>query len=182
MPKMDPFLKEALEIIGKKGWSHFELKDLANDKTSLADVYAHFPARLSILEALGKYIDQATLENLDVFGPSETPKDRLFSIMMTRFDAMTPLKPFIKTLWQDGWKEPLTIVSSLPMGLNSMTWLLQAADVDTTGIHGALRVKAFAVCYLSTVWAWLADDTLESEQTMVELDKNLQRLTNLPGW
>ncbi len=33
MPK-DPLLKKALTIIANKGWGHFELKDLADEKTS----------------------------------------------------------------------------------------------------------------------------------------------------
>ncbi len=173
-------LKKALTIIANKGWGHFELKDLADEKTSLAQVQAHFPDKLSLLEALGRHIDQMTLENIEPFDPSETSRDRLFSVMMTRFDALSDLKPVIKTLWQDAWKDPMTTLCSLPMGANSMSWLLQAAGVDTTGIHGALRIKAFGLCYLSTVWSWLSDETPGLDETMAALDKNLQRLNSFP--
>jgi ubiquinone biosynthesis protein COQ9 len=180
MPKMDPLLKKAFEIIGENGWAHFELKDLADDKVSLAKVHQHFPSRLSLLESLGEYIDLATLESMDTFDPSETQKDRLFSVMMTRFDALAPIKPAIKSLWQDAWKDPMTIVCSLPIGINSLSWLLQAAGIDTTGIRGALRVKAFGVFYLSTVWTWLGDETEGLDVTMAALDTSLQRLAQFP--
>ncbi len=180
MPKMDPLLKKALELIGEKGWAQFELKDLADNKISLAKVHQHYPSRLSLLESLGDYIDQTTLETMDAFDPSETQKDRLFSVMMTRFDALAPIKPAVKSLWQDAWKDPLTISCSLPMGINSLSWLLQASGIDTTGIRGALRIKAFGVCYLSTVWTWLSDETEGLDVTMAALDINLQRLAQFP--
>lgn len=177
---MLPLLKKATDIIATKGWSHFELKDLADADTSLADVHAVFPSRLCVLEALGNYIDQTTLATMDTFDDSESKKDRLFSILMTRFDAIATLKPTIKSLWQDAWKDPLTLACSLPMGLNSMSWLLQAAGIDTTGIQGALRIKAFSVCYLATVHTWLDDESDECDQTMAALDSNLQRLAYFP--
>jgi hypothetical protein len=180
MAKIDTLLKRALETIEEKGWSHFELKDMADDKISLAKIHERFPTRLAVLEALGHYIDQTTLESLEVFDPSETAKDRLFSIMMTRFDTLNPLKPVIRNLWQDAWKEPLTVVCSLPMGLNSMSWLLQCAGIDTTGIRGALRVKTFSVCYLATIWTWLSDNTEGNDETMAALDTNLNRLAQFP--
>lgn len=182
MPKMDPMLKKAIEIIGSKGWGHFELKDLSDDKTTLADVQAHFPDKLAVLAALGHHIDQLMLTSLETFDPKESSRDRLFSIMMTRFDVLADLKPVIKSLWHDAWKDPMTALCSLPMGLNSMTWILQAASVDTTGIRGALRVKAFAVCYLATVWAWLSDETPDLDETMAALDKNLHHLNNFPNF
>lgn len=182
MSKPDILLEKALKIIAEKGWKHFELKDLSDEKVSLAEVYGLYPSRISLLEALGKRIDQTTLRNLDQFYAEESHRDRLFSIMMTRFDTIADLKPVIKSLWKDIPQDPITLLETLPRGLNSMSWILQAAGVDTTGIRGALRTKAFAVCYLATVYAWLGDDTPDMDETMATLDKNLQRLTNFPGF
>lgn len=182
MVKMDPLLKKILKVIEEKGWTNFELKDAVDDKFTLAQVHEKFPSRLSVLEALGHYIDQTTLANIEHFEDSETTRDKLFSIMMTRFDTLTSIKPVINNLWQEAWKDPVTLACSLPMGMNSMCWLLQGAGVHTTGIRGALRVKAFGICYLATVWTWLSDNTEGLDETMAALDTNLERISQFPGF
>lgn len=183
MAKLDPLLKKALKIIEMKGWLHFSLSDIADDKdTTLAKVHAKYPNRLCLLEDFSKYIDQTTLEDLEKFDETETQRDRLFSIIMTRFDVLTPYKSLIRMLWQDGWKDPFLLIGTLPMGLNSMSWLLQAANIDTTGIQGAFRIKVFTFFYLKTVWAWLNDSTETLDETMVALDKSLQQLSQVPGF
>lgn len=178
--RMDNLLQKALHIIKEKGWNHFELIHLVSDDVSAADVYQRFPNRFCVLEALGRHLDQLTLKNIETFDDKETQKDRLFSIFMTRVDVLTPYKQVIHVLWRDLWKDPLVALSSVPQGINSVTWILQAAGLDTTGILGALRVKAFAVCYLATIYAWLQDDSQDLDVTMEALDSNLRRLEMLP--
>jgi ubiquinone biosynthesis protein COQ9 len=178
--EVNPLLQQALDLIVEKGWAQFQLEDLADENMSLNQVHAQFPTRLSVLEALGQHIDQSTLDNVDTFDESDSQKDRLFSIMMTRFDVLATQKPIIKHLWQNVWKDPCTVTGSVPAGLKSMTMLLKTAGIETSGILGALRIKTFALFYLNTVWTWLSDDTPDADQTMAALDTNLKRLGQFP--
>lgn len=183
MTKIDPLLKKTLELIAAKGWLNFSLSDIADDKDiTLAKVHAKYPNRLCLIEEFSRYIDQMTLENLEKFDETEAPPDRLFSTIMTRFDSLEPYKALIRSLWHDGWKDPMLLIGSLPIGLNSMSWILQAARIDTTGLRGALRIKIFTAFYLCLVWTWLNDSSETLDETMVLLDNSLKRLSQVPGF
>jgi len=56
-----------------------------------------------------------------------------------------------------------------------MRWMLEAADIGTTGFVGTLRVKGSGVVYAATANVWLKDDSEDMAKTMAALDKNLAR-------
>lgn len=183
MTKTDPLLNAALALIADNGWQEFTLADLARtQKANLANIHARFPTRLDVIDAFAAYLDQQTLKSLDDFTPDEDMRDRLFSVIMTRIDVLTPHKQVIRTLWQDSWKDPLLLLNGLPKGMNSMSWILQAAGIDTTGLLGSLRIKSLSIAYLRTIWTWLQDDSQTLDNTMAELDKNLLRLSHFPAF
>lgn len=180
MPDLSPMLSKALKKIEQKGWADFQLADITDEYLNLSEIHQHFSSKACILKEFSNFIDQATLSSIDTFGANESQKDKLFSVVMTRLDVLQAHKQIIKSMWHDSWKDPSTFLQAIPLGLNSMTWLLQAAGIDTTGIKGALRTKAFALSYLNTIRIWLDDDSPEMDKTMAALDTNLQRLEQIP--
>ena len=63
--------------------------------------------------------------------------------------------------------------------MRSMTWIAEAAGVDTAGPIGMLRVKGVAGVYLVALRSWLNDDTADNAKTMSALDRALQRAESL---
>jgi len=57
-----------------------------------------------------------------------------------------------------------------------MRWMLEAADISTGGIRGALAVKLTAAAYLSTMRVWQHDDSPDFAGTMAALDRRLRRI------
>ncbi|MBP6986380.1 MAG: hypothetical protein KBB83_07335 [Alphaproteobacteria bacterium] len=177
---MDNLLQKATRLIEEKGWHGFELGQLIDEENPAHVVYERFTCRMDVLTAMGRYFDQQLLKNMDIFDEDESKKDRLFSLMMTRMDVLAPHKAVIAVLWRDLWKDPLSMALSLPLGLKSMTWILQSAGVETQSWLGVVRLKAFAVCYLSVIAAWLEDHDPDMDVTMKVLDSNLDRLSMIP--
>ena len=176
-------LKIALDDIAVYGWLGLSMRRIAEvSGHSLADVHEVFPTKMSIIEDFSKEVDQKTLETLQPFDPDESKKDRLFAVMMARFDVLQAYKPVVERLWQDSWKDPLFLVSTASKGFNSMMWVLQAANIDVSGWLGVYRVKTFAGCYLMTVHTWLQDASPDMAATMAAVDQNLERLFTAPGW
>ncbi|MBL0941965.1 MAG: TetR family transcriptional regulator [Alphaproteobacteria bacterium] len=176
-------LQATLDLIKKYGWKDLHLNDIIRHlKISPAELQHFFPTKLCLLKAFFQYIDQQTLAQLEHFEPNELPRNRLFSIIMTRFDVLSNYKPLISELTYQGWKDVALVSQTLPQSLNILTWLLEAADVDTTELLGKIRLKIFAIFYGTTVLAWLKDDTPDMAPTMAYLDKGLAKLSQIPGF
>jgi len=78
----------------------------------------------------------------------ERARDRLFDLLMRRFDALRPYKPALEVLRRDLPGDP---VSALCLGaalLRSMRWMLEAVDIATDGFVGAIRVRLTAAAYI----------------------------------
>ena len=56
-----------------------------------------------------------------------------------------------------------------------MSWMLEAAGIDASGLKGALKAKGLALVWLATLRAFLADDGEDLGATMAALDKALKR-------
>jgi len=176
--KLDPeekIIKAAMRLAASRGWRELALADIAKAaKVSLADLSAHFASKAAILAAYGRRIDAKVLEDAsaeDMAG--ETPRDRLFDVLMMRFDAMADEKEALKRIAAEMRRDP---VASAPLArplLQSMGWMLEAAGIDSSGFAGALRVRGLAFVWGTSFRVWLGDGEDQSK-TMAELDRRLR--------
>jgi uncharacterized protein with von Willebrand factor type A (vWA) domain len=105
---------------------------------------------------------------------------------MRRLDALSPHKAAIRALVRDLPWDPAVALCGGPRFINAMRWMAESAGVETGGIAGVLRVKGLAAVYLSTLRAWLADDSADHAKTMAALDRALKQAEffarSLPGF
>ncbi len=185
-PKPDlrsQLLNIALKQIGSKGWVELSLREVAEEAhVTLAEVHAVYPTKMHIFSEFVHMIDQQALANVEKFDEEETVKDRLFAVVMARFDALIDYKPVIASLRRDAIRDPMLVLYSLPCGLNSMMWMLEAAGLDASGISGIIRAKLLGASYLYMVGVWLKDDSSDMASTMAALDSCLERLNKFPGF
>ncbi len=165
----------ALALAAEQGWRRLSLAEIARGAgVSLVDAYATFPTKADILAAIIADTDRQVLA-----GPppdlEETPRDRLFDVIMRRFDALAPHKSAVAAVVRDLPGEPLTVLVMLPRVLNGMAWMLEAAGLSSAGFRGFVRTKGLAAVYLASLRVWLEDDTPDMAPTMAELDRGLRR-------
>ncbi|MBV8167764.1 MAG: TetR family transcriptional regulator, partial [Alphaproteobacteria bacterium] len=148
----------------------------------LAALYDHIPDRTSILAGLMRRIDRAVLA-----APAEaegSPRDRLFDVLMRRFEALQPYRAALLALARDG-VDPLRMAALAPALARSMGWMLAAAGLEAGGILGRLRIAGLTVVYATAFRAWLADDGADLGKTMAALDRGLAQAERwasaLPG-
>jgi AcrR family transcriptional regulator len=159
------------------GWRHLSLAAIADSADMpILRVYRIFGSKQAILRALHRRIDEAALAELPPAEPAERPRDRLFDLLMRRFDTLRPYKPALEVLRRELPGDPVTILCSGARLLRSMRWMLEAADISTGGIRGALAVKLTAAAYLSTMQVWQHDDSPDFARTMAALDRRLRRI------
>ena len=104
----------------------------------------------------------------------EEPRDRLFDVMMRRFDALAPYKPGLKAIYQDMRLDPLALLGAAPGMMQAMRWMLEAANLPSDGVRGLATVQGLAMLYARLLPVWLADDDPGLPRTMAELDSRLR--------
>src|SRR5262249_3924510 len=173
----DRIIDAALAQVASEGWRHLSLAAIADAANlPILRVYRTFGSKQAILRGLYRRIDEAALAEPPPAEPAEHPRDRLFDLLMRRFDALGPHRLALEVLRRELPGDPITILCAGARLLRSMRWMLEAADISTGGIRGAVTIKLTAATYLSTMHVWQRDDTPDSARTMAALDARLRRI------
>ena len=113
----------------------------------------------ALARRLGERLDRAMLaipaDELD--GLSH--RERLFELLMRRFDAMRPFKPGLGRLVREARGEPEIVLASL-CNLDRMAgWLIEMAELPYSGIEARLARRALMLAYARLFRVWIDDDT-----------------------
>ncbi len=169
-----------MRVAARDGWASTTLAKVAAEAgTTLAALRARFDDRTALLDRFDAVIDATVLAGTAPPSAADTVKDRLFDVLMRRFDALAPHRPGVLAFWAGLRRDPLAALCRLPAALNSMRWMLEAASVPSSGSSGLLRAKALLAVWLSACRAWETDETPDLAPTMAALDKALTRAESL---
>ena len=161
------------------GWRRTRLADIAEEAgLTLAELHARYTSKQALLDGLVRNIDRTVLAGAQQSKDDEDTsyRDRLFDILMQRFDALNPYKDGLRAVVRDAGSGGIAeILCGGCRLLRSMRWMLEAAGISTAGWLGGLRVKGLAVVFAATVNVWLRDDSEDMAKTMAALDRNLKR-------
>jgi AcrR family transcriptional regulator len=170
-----PVIEAALRLAAERGWADLALADIAAAaKLPLADLYASYPSKTAILAGLGRQVDREVLAGLEA-GSEESTRDRLFDLIMKRFDALAPYRDGLSAVARDLGRDPLAALCGLGQLARSMALMLEAAGVASSGLAGTLRTKGLGAIYLATMRDWFRDDSTDKARTMAALDARLRR-------
>jgi ubiquinone biosynthesis protein COQ9 len=99
------------------------------------------------------------------------PRDALFEVIMSRFDALLPYKSALRSIVGTGLPD-MALMQRL---FATQAWMLNAAGVPLDGVGGTVRVFGLASLYASVFRTWLDDDDAGQARTMAALDRRLRR-------
>ncbi len=171
----------ALDLAAKNGWDSVTLADIAEHcKIPLSDLYDSVEDKADILTAFGRMIDKKVMENFSVDG--ESARDNLFDILMERFDALNEHREGLSSILESFKCDPKQLVIGMPHVCRSMSWMLEACGISTSGIKGAVRVAGLSGLYLKTLRVWLKDNTADMAKVMAALDRDLERAERWAGF
>jgi hypothetical protein len=137
-----------------------------------------FPSRAAILLRLGQLADRHTLADAPETGPA---RERLFDILMRRFDALQPNREGIRALLRALPADPAAALLLADATRRSMGWMLEASGISATGFTGMLRTQGLVAAWLYTLRAWEKDDSADLAGTMAALDRALARAEQFAG-
>lgn len=176
-------VQAVFEQAALRGWAEVSLVEAAQDAgLDLARMRARFPGRATVLMRFGVQADERALAGAATVG---SPRERLFDILMNRFEALQAHRAGVLALLASLPTDPGTAILLYAATLNSMKWLLEAASIPAVGITGMLRVHGLLALWLFALRAWEKDESVDLSATMRAVDQGLDRALqaerSLPG-
>jgi ubiquinone biosynthesis protein COQ9 len=160
-----------LRLASERKWDAISMLDIAEGAgMSLTDVRKEFQRKSEMLSSFGHMVDDDVLRKAPRRPSAQAPRDAIFEVVMSRFDALQPYRAALKSA-SDGGALDGSLLKSL---LRSQAAMLQAAGVNTEGPSGAVRVAGLAGAFTRTFHAWLDDTDPGQARTMAMLDRQLR--------
>ena len=148
----------------------------------LSQLRAEFGSTLAILAAHIKDIDRAVLAGGDADMVEESPRERLFDVLMRRIEALAPYKDAVRSLMRSARRHPGLAMALNAMAVRSQTWMLEAAGIGTAGPRGKLRAQGAALMFARVLSVWVDDEEEGLDRTMAALDRGLASAERWAGF
>lgn len=171
----------ALELAADRPWSALTLSDIAAASgLSLTDFHGIASVE-SLAEAVEAHFDKAmSSEDIDA---EETPRERLFDVIMLRFEAMEAHRQGVLSLMKYREASPLRLAKLLVARKASADWALVSAGLDGSDQAVPRDVRAVAIAYAmaQAERAWRKETDPGFARTMSKLDEELRKLEDSAG-
>jgi AcrR family transcriptional regulator len=180
-PIAQRLIEAALNAADVRGWRRLTLAEIARDAgVGLDEAYDVYPTRLALLSDIIAWHDRAVLRPGPV-DAGDNPRDRLFEVVMRRFDSLQSHRAGMRAIVRDVVRDPLALATIGPKLLLSLSWMLEAARMPANDAFAPVRAAGLGLVYLSALRVWGADDSPDLARTMAALDRGLRRAETVAG-
>src|SRR5262249_45456025 len=108
----DRIIDAAVAGIAEFGWRRLSLAAIAaRAELPIIAVYRTFSSKQAVLCGLFRRIDEAVLANLPEPEADERPRDRVFDLLMRRFDALRSYKPALEVMRRELAADPVAALA-----------------------------------------------------------------------
>src|SRR5271166_7081185 len=149
-----------MELAGEQRFEDISIRDICRKAhVSLADFRDAFPSKGAVLAGFSRRIDRAVLSQDSEELADESPRERLFDILMRRLEAMAPYREGLRetTAWLR--RDPASALALNQVVVNSMRFMLEAAGIEVEGgAAGAIKLQGLALAWARIVGVWLNDE------------------------
>jgi hypothetical protein len=172
--------RAALAVAGAKPWREATLMELAiAANRPVSDFYS---ASLGeAVDCVEEAFDRAIAEELERLDPTQSVRDRLFELIMRRFEAMEPHRPAVIAMEAGQDRDPIALAAAHQRHVRAARWVLALAGLEADGMSGQARAQGLGVIIGQARGAWRSDDAGDFAKTMASLDKNLRRAEEMFG-
>jgi len=171
----DRIVDALLALAAERPFEDIGLSDIAaRAGIGLAELRRAFDHKLDILAAFTRRIDAQTLEGLDPGMAEEPARERLFDVLMRRFDLLRPHREALRSITRGLARDPLSALAWNRVAVGSAVWMLEGAEVETAGWPGRLQVQGLVFAWARSFRVFLDDDDPGFARTMAELDRRLR--------
>lgn len=175
----DKAIDALLDLLSEREWNTVSLPDIAaRAGLSLAELRSAYPSKGAVLAGFARRIDQSVLKPAPEI-EGQPARERLFDVMMRRFEALKPHKAAIRSARRGLMSDPLAASAWNGVEVTSAQWMLAAAAIKESGPYATLKAQGLALIFARVLGTFLDDTDPDLTKTMRELDKQLRRAERL---
>lgn len=182
---LDPALRRdlaraALSVAASGPWREATLSKLADAANRpVSDFYGASVGEA--VDCVEEAFDRAIADNMDQLDPAQSVRDRLFELIMRRFEAMEPHRAAVLAMEQGLDRDPTLMAAAHQRHVRAARWVLALAGLEADGMTGQARAQGLGVIIGQARAAWRGDSAGDFAKTMSSLDKNLRRAEEMFG-
>lgn len=172
----DRIIEALMKLAARRAFEDIAIGDIAHEAgVSLADFRDHFPSKGAVLGAFSRKIDRQVLEELSGEYGAEPAKDRLYAVLLRRLEVLAPYRTALEGVARWVTTDPFAAAALNQQVVNSMRFMLEAADIDSEGALGALKLQGLAIAWWRVLGVWFDDRDVDLCRTKAALDRELSR-------
>ncbi len=176
----DEIVKALLCVMKDHNWADITLIDVANAANlPLQDVCLYFEVKEDILSSYGRQLDRQIADNIGQIREDETCRDRLFDILMERYELLNENRAAVISLFNAIKYDPSQVLTALPHLNASIKHMVELSGMESKGARGALRIAGVAAIYLHGIYNFVHDNGDEMAKVMAGLDRDLARAEDI---
>ncbi|HZT26979.1 MAG TPA: TetR/AcrR family transcriptional regulator [Pseudolabrys sp.] len=178
----DKAIDALMALLAERSFEDIGLAEVAGRAgLKLSQLRAEFGSTLAIYAAHIKDIDRLVLSDGQDM-TEETPRERLFDVLMRRIEAIAPYKDAVRSMLRSARRNPGLAFALNAMAVRSQRWMLEAAGIAAHGPRGALRAQGAALLFGRVLGVWLDEDDPALDRTMAALDRGLAAAERWDGF
>jgi hypothetical protein len=172
--------RAALTLAASTPWREVTLLKLADSAARpISDFYG---ASLGeAVDCVEEAFDRAIGDNLEALDAGHSVRDRLFELIMRRFEAMEPHRAAVIAMEAGADRDPTLMAAAHQRHVRCARWVLALSGLEADGMTGQARAQGLGVIIGQARMAWRGDDAGDFAKTMASLDKNLRRAEEMFG-
>jgi hypothetical protein len=133
------------------------------------------------VDCVEEAFDRAIGDNLEALDAGHSVRDRLFELIMRRFEAMEPHRAAVIAMEAGADRDPTLMAAAHQRHVRCARWVLALSGLEADGMTGQARAQGLGVIIGQARMAWRGDDAGDFAKTMASLDKNLRRAEEMFG-
>ena len=166
-------VRAALRLAETRGWTALSMPEIADAAgISLVELKGLYDEKRKILKDFVRMIDDVVLSG--PVDPTESPRERLFDVLMRRFEAMEPYKPALRRIREDYACRPAGAAKFVKPFRRAHYWMLAVAGIEADGPY-SWRVTGLMWVTANVMPVWLKDQDPGLAKTMAALDRELNK-------
>ena len=142
-----------MKLAGERRFEDISIREICREAgTTLADFRDSFPSKGAVLAQFSRRIDRAVLAQDSDDLAEESPRERLFDILMRRLEAMAPYREGLREMRAWLKREPSAALAMNQVVLGSMRFMIEAADIELAGgAAGAIKLQGLGLAWARIV-------------------------------
>lgn len=176
---IESLAKKALAKAAVMPWYELTLVDLcAETDVRLSDCAKYAISKMHVADQLDAWLDQAMLNNCEPLDASQSTRDRVFDVVMARYDAMEENREGWVSILSADAKDAVAGSARRIRRARTSAWALEASGQNVSTMSGAGRAIGLARILRLCDVAW-RDDGPDLAKTMACLDHELRKSESL---